>query len=157
MKTIMKKGFLFIICFLTFVFYQCEKTDNKVNEVIDYRDKFCGDFSFSVIDWVYCINSPRSENTTRYLGKIVKVTNSDSQVLISYKNGRNGRICSGDSLYGSYIIPKIDSIGKLDYKIKCAANSGFTGYFADNDTVKIYITGGGMGCNSGQKIIGIKQ
>jgi len=153
----MKKVLFFIIISLTCICYQCKKTDYKVTDVVDFREEFCGDFSFTIIDWRYCINSPYSENITKYLGSIEKITDSDSLILITYKNGRNNHICNGDSVYGSYIIPKIDSIGKLDYKIKCAANSGFTGYFADNDTVKIYITGGGMGCNSGQKIIGIKQ
>jgi hypothetical protein len=127
------------------------------NSITDYRDKFCGVFSFDIIDWNYCINSPYKEFPSTWLGRIEKINDSDSLILITYKEGRNRIICSGDSVFGAYIKPRVDSVGKLNYRVACAVNSKFSGYFAGTDTVRINITEGGMGCNSGQSIVGVRQ
>ena len=163
----MKQGQLYILLILLIwiSIIQCESTssgDPPEKESSDYRDQFCGDFSFRVVEWHWMMNHNTSyDDTLFYQGSVTKVEDADTLIRIRYLE--SGIFCYGrdDTIYSYYIEPEVDSNGIFQNGriIGCSHYSDFSGSFINQDSLYFRInagTGGGLGRKEGYNVSGRK-
>jgi hypothetical protein len=122
----------------------------------DYREAFCGNYSFVIAIENWCIQDTISYDTLYYQGIISIMEGTDSIVGIRYLPGENDVICSGVPVSGAYVEPTINNSGILFYEriSGCSLSSNFWGEFIGNDSIIIEIVTGGLGCRRNQRING---
>ena len=137
----MKNVTILIVLFI--VFTQCKKKEIvQVQPLeVDYRDSFCGKFSFTTISGWETISNTSSVDTTTFKSIISKIGNTDSLIIIKYKTGNNTAGC-GEYSWGTNIKALVRPNGKLVYDIgspECP-NTRFEGHYLQKDSLEIAIT-----------------
>jgi len=144
---------LIIVLLVIVSFAQCKKEDN----VIDYREVFCGNFLFKTITGWETIDNTGNSYTTEFYSTITMVENTDSLILIKYKSGENTLHC-GTYNYGSSIGPIIKPDGKLVFDINTECpHTIFIGFFVGTDSIEIEIKEYSLGGIDYQKISGVRK
>lgn len=106
----------------------------KTSTVNDYRDRFCGNFIFRVINW----RTWDFRDTAFYHGYVAKTGIPDTLLFIRYSDSGN-MVLYCDSIFGSYFEPVIRSSGELLYPRlnQCSLlwYPTFNGLFYSNDSL----------------------
>lgn len=129
------KTLKFIICLsLIIVFTACKEKD----PIVDYREKWCGDWEFTTIDYRETGVQPPyltvTKDTIIFIGNIKKY--EKDRLRIEYKpNAKEPDYGSPSYIYG-LIYPIIDEDGILSYPELHFSHGGFSGYFS-NENVSI--------------------
>lgn len=131
----------------------CEKKEEI--KIVDYRDKYCGDFYFT---FHYSFSSTAKhyyvDDTFYYKGNISKKKYVDDVIIVKY--GDRHIDCAMDSIYGEYIEVKVNSDGKFQFTRfeECRIFSGYSGYFQGLDSIYFAWSDHGLGFSEGTSIRG---
>jgi hypothetical protein len=131
----------------------CEKKDN--NEIVDYREKYCGDFYFTV---EYSFSSTGShqyeDNKFFFEGNISKKKYFDDVIIVKYSERYDD--CETDSIYGEYIEARVNTSGEFQFTRfeECSMKSGFSGNFQGLDSIYFGWANSGLGFSEGTSVRG---
>ena len=142
------------VFFLLVILPGCQK---KSTYTTDFRDKYCGSYTFTVINSThFAYGHPTIADTLVYSGSVARLNGSDTRLLIRYAPGKNWVFCNGDSLWGANIEPSISAAGMLSYPeaSSCGALQPFSGSFVNTGEVSFHMYTAGQGSWDEQHVNG---
>lgn len=152
-----------LVILLLIGFTQCKKEETPqvqtpiLTPLNDYRDSFCGDFSFTTITGWETISNTSSADTSTFQSTVSKVANSDSLVVIHYKSGTNLHSC-GDFDWGANIEVLLRPNGDLvNIKSSECPHTIMVGNYFQSDSIYTSITRYAQGGRDFDKISGVRE
>lgn len=148
----------------TFTVKTIDKSENKSKGIqiqykIDYRLQFTGKYRFSSNDYSIYRGNTTYSDTSKFIGSVSIVENTDSIIRIVYDSSKAYTICNSVHIYGDYIEPNIDIKGVINYRNvlnNCYLMTYCRGGYSNLSDINIEIGIYGNNHSEGQIIKGIK-